>query len=130
MPIRVTGKFDVKLAPQDDGTGDAMLGRMTIDKRYHGELDAAGKGQMLSALTGTKNSAGYVAIERVTGSLKGKKGSFVIQHSGTMSRGAQELNINVVPDSGTDELSGLSGKMMIRIVDGQHFYDFDYTFPE
>jgi len=84
----------------------------------------------LSAVTSVKGSAGYVAIDHVTGELDGRKGSFVLQHSGAMNRGAQVLSIMVVPDSGTGELAGLSGTLSINIVDGLHFYDFIYSLPE
>jgi Protein of unknown function (DUF3224) len=121
--------FDVKLTPEsNDGGGDGIsLARMSIDKRYHGELDGTGKGEMLSATTAMKGSAGYVAVERVFGTLQGRKGSFVIQHSGTMTRGAPILAITVVPDSGTGELAGIAGRMAIVIADGKHSYDFEYT---
>jgi len=109
--------------------GAALLGRSSLDKRYHGELEATSRGEMLSALTGTKGSAGYVAIERAVGTLAGRRGSFALQHFGVMARGAQRLTIEVVPDSGTDELSGLGGTMTIEITDGKHFYHFDYTLP-
>jgi hypothetical protein len=102
---------------------------MSIDKKFHGDLDGVSKGQMLAAGTVVKGSAGYVAIELITGTLHGRKGSFVLQHSGTMTRGAPELSVTVVPDSGTDQLVELSGKMMITIVNGKHLYDFDYTLP-
>jgi uncharacterized protein DUF3224 len=129
MPTRATGPFDVKLVPQstDSVPEGAALGRTSIDKQLHGDLEATSKGEMLSAMTSVKGSAGYVAIERVTGMLHGRKGSFVLQHSGTMARGAQKLTITVVPDSGTGDLAGLSGTMAIRIeTSGKHFYDFDY----
>ena len=122
-----TGPFEVKVTPQDDKSGDAALGRMTIDKQYHGDLEAAGKGQMLTAGTGVKGSGAYVAIERVTGTLRGRAGSFVLQHSGTMTQGVPHLTITVVPDSGTDQLTGIAGKMNINIADGKHSYDFEYT---
>lgn len=127
--MRVTGMFDVKLAPQaSDDVGDGVpLGRMSIEKRYHGDLDATGKGEMLTAMTSVKGSAGYVALEKVSGALQGRKGSFVIQHGGTMTRGAQSLSITVVPDSGRGELEGIAGKMAIVIADGKHSYDFEYT---
>lgn len=130
---RIEGAFDVKMSPQPAGTSaptlGATLGRMLLDKRYHGELDATAQGQMLSALTETQGSAGYVAIEHVTGRLQGRSGSFVLQHHGLMNRGAQQLGIVVVPDSGTGELQGLAGSMGIRIEGGRHFYSFDYTLP-
>lgn len=104
-----------------------MLGRMTIDKQFQGDLEATSKGQMLAAMTAEKGSAGYVAIEKVSGTLHGRKGTFVLQHSGTMNRGDQQLSIAVVPDSGTGELVGLIGKMTIKIEGGKHFYEFQYT---
>jgi hypothetical protein len=129
MPTHAGGPFDVKLTPQSSGDSaeDAILGRMTIDKQFHGDLEATSKGQMLTGMTSVKGSAGYVAIERVTGTLKGRKGSFILQHSGTMNRGEPTLSVTVVPDSGTDELKGLSGKMSIKIEQGKHSYDFEYT---
>ncbi|MDR3703575.1 MAG: DUF3224 domain-containing protein [Candidatus Sulfopaludibacter sp.] len=126
--MRATGPFEVKLTPQPvDESGDATLGRMSIDKQFHGGLEGASKGQMLSAGTPVKGSAGYVAMERVTGALNGRKGSFILQHSATMTRGTPQLSITVVPDSGTDQLTGLAGKMDIQIAGGKHSYDFDYT---
>jgi hypothetical protein len=128
--LHAVGPFDVKVTHQDENTGDPLLNRMTLDKQYHGDLEATGKGQMLTAGTEVKGSAGYVAIEKVTGSLKGRVGSFVLQHTGTMTRNVPELDIAVVPDSGTGELKGLSGKMKINIAgDGKHSYDFEYTLP-
>jgi hypothetical protein len=132
MAGHASGPFDVKLVPQ--GPGDiaegSALGRMSIDKQYHGDLEAVGKGEMLTAGTDVKGSAGYVAIERVTGMLQGRKGSFVLQHSGTLTRGAPQQSITVVPDSGTGQLVGLTGKLTVIIADGKHSYDFDYTLPE
>jgi hypothetical protein len=124
--MKAQGTFDVKLTPQDAGEG-ATLGRMAIDKRFHGDLDGTSTGLMLSAMTGVKGSAGYVAMETVTGVLQGRKGTFVLQHSGTMHRGAPSLTIGVVPDSGTGELTGLSGRMTIAVADGAHSYELDYT---
>ena len=131
VTARASGTFDVKLAPLplETADGDSALGRMSADKTYHGDLHGTGKGQMLTAMTAVKGSAGYVAIELVRGSLGGRSGTFVLQHTGTMSHGAQELSITVVPDSGTGELEGLTGKMAIIIVDGKHSYDFEYTLP-
>jgi hypothetical protein len=132
MTNRATGTFEVSLkplSPPEDVVG-ASLGRMSLDKQFAGDLVGVGKGEMLSAITQTKGSAGYVAIERVTGTLHGRKGSFVFQHTGTMNRGAQELSITVVPDSGTEELAGLSGKFTLNIVDKQHLYEFEYSLPE
>jgi uncharacterized protein DUF3224 len=126
------GTFDVKVSPQptDDRSADPSLARLTLDKQFHGDLEGSSKGQMLAASTSVKGSAGYVAIERVTGTLRGRKGSFTLQHFGTMTRGAPHLVVNVVPDSGTDELTGLAGAMTIKIEDGKHFYDFEYTLEE
>jgi len=136
MSAHATGPFDVKVLPQTpDGTfEDATMGRMTIDKQYHGDLEATSKGQMLTAMTETKGSAGYVAIERVTGTLRtpngARTGTFMLQHTGTMSRGVPQLSVTVVPDSGTAQLVGLAGKMTIHVTDGKHSYDFDYTLPQ
>ena len=129
---RASGTFEVKLKPQvtDDKAEDATLGRMSFDKQFHGDLEAISKGEMLTAGTGIKGSAGYVAIERVSGTLHGRSGTFVLQHSGTMTRGAPELTVTVVPDSGTGQLVGLAGKMAIKIADGKHSYDFEYTLAE
>jgi len=128
---RATGTFDVKLSPQAmDEKADAGVGRMSLDKQFHGDLEATSKGEMLSASTSVKGSAGYVAIERVSGTLHGRSGSFTLQHSGTMTRGAPQLTITVVPDSGSDQLKGLAGKMMITIADGKHSYEFEYTLTE
>jgi len=127
MTHHATGPFEVKLTPQPSEAENPALGRMTIDKQFHGELEAVSQGQMLSALTSTKGSAGYVAMEVVDGTLGGHKGTFVLQHSGTMDRGRSQLSVTVVPDSGTDELRGLSGSMKVRIEPGgKHFYDFNY----
>jgi hypothetical protein len=103
---------------------------MSIDKQFHGDLEGTSKGQMLSAMGSVKGSAGYVALERITGTLKGRSGSFVLQHSGTMTRGAPQLSVTVVPDSGTGQLVGLAGALTIKIDNGKHSYDFDYTLPE
>lgn len=130
MSKRATGPFDVKLTPNDEGAA-MPVGRMTIDKQFHGDLEATSKGQMLMASSSSvQGSAGYVAIEKVTGSLNGRRGSFYLQHSGTMTRGAGELTITVIPDSGADQLVGLTGRMNIIITDGKHSYDFDYTLPD
>jgi len=132
MTARATGTFDVKLTPATEGKGEASpLGRMTIDKQFHGDLEGTSKGEMLTAMTAVKGSAGYVAIERVTAALRGRKGTFALQHSGIMTRGAPSLTITVVPDSGTDQLAGLAGKMAIIIgADGKHSYEFDYTLTD
>lgn len=132
MPAHATGPFDVKLTPQDDKL-DPTLGRMIIEKQFHGDLEATSKGQMFAASTDVKGSAGYVAIERVTGTLRTanglRTGSFTLQHSGTLTRGAPQLSVTVVPDSGAGELVGLTGKMAINIVEGKHSYDFEYALP-
>ena len=129
---RATGTFEVKLNPQQlaDKTADATLGRLSIDKQFQGDLEAVSKGEMLSAGTSVKGSAGYVAIERVSGTLQGRSGAFVLQHTGTMTRGTAQLSVTVVPDSGTGQLAGLAGTMTINVVDGKHFYDFEYTIAE
>jgi Protein of unknown function (DUF3224) len=130
--MHATGTFEVKLSPLEMHhkiDGDTR-GRMSIDKQFHGDLEGASQGEMLTAMTGVKGSAGYVAIERVTGSLRGRSGTFVFQHSATMTRGEPQLSVTVVPDSGTGELTGLTGKMAINIADGKHSYDFEYTLPE
>jgi hypothetical protein len=127
---RATGSFDITMKPLGSATAEPTLGRMSADKQYHGDLEAAAKGEMLTATTDVKNSAVYVAIERVTGTLHGKRGSFILHHTGVMSRGEQHLTIAVVPDSGTDQLVGLTGTMSIDIApDGKHSYTFEYTLP-
>jgi hypothetical protein len=132
MTQHATGPFDVKLAPLDPAfkTDDNSLSRMSIDKQFHGDLDATSKGEMLAASTSVKGSAGYVALERVSGTLHGRSGTFVLQHNATMNRGTPQLSITVVPDSGTGQLTGLSGSMNIIIKDGKHSYDFAYTLPD
>ena len=136
MSAHATGPFDVKVVPQapDGKFEDATMGRMTIDKQYHGDLEATSRGQMLTAMTETKGSAGYVGVERVTGTLRTptgpRAGTFMLQHSGTMNRGVPQLSVTVVPDSGTGQLVGLTGKMTINVTDGKHSYDFDYTLPQ
>ena len=130
--MHARGPFDVQLAPQPAAPGiePAKLVRQTLDKRFHGELDATSLGEMIAAMTEVQGSAGYVAMERVTGTLAGRRGSFVLQHSATMNRGVPSLSITVVPDSGTGELAGLSGAMNIIIAEGgKHSYDFEYTLP-
>lgn len=132
MTNRASGPFTVKITPQppEADIGDPTVGRMALDKQFQGDLEATSKGQMLAAGTDVKGSAGYVALERVSGSLHGKIGTFALQHSGTMTRGAPQLIITVVPDSGTGQLAGLAGKMMITIAEGKHSYDFEYTLAE
>jgi hypothetical protein len=132
MTARATGPFDVKLTPLDPAnkTDDNSLGRMSSDKQFRGDLEGTSKGEMLTAGTSVKGSAGYVAIERVSGSLNGRTGTFILQHNATMNRGAPQLNIIVVPDSGTGQLAGLTGTMNIIIADGKHSYDFTYSLPD
>jgi hypothetical protein len=131
MTKHASGTFDVKIRPQTDANiSDPTVTRMSLDKQFHGDLQASSRGQMLAVHGDAKGSAGYVAMERVTGSLHGRSGSFALQHSGTMTRGAPQLVITVVPDSGTRELLGLAGTLMINIVDDKHFYAFDYTLIE
>jgi hypothetical protein len=129
MSVRASGEFEVKLTPQNE-SADMPVGRMMLDKEFHGGLEGTSKGQMLMASSDSvPGSAGYVAIEKVTGTLSGRSGSFYLQHSGIMTRGAGELTITVVPDTGTDQLAGLTGHMNIIIADGKHSYEFDYTLP-
>jgi uncharacterized protein DUF3224 len=130
--MHATGTFDVELnpIPTYNASEGAKLGRMSIDKQFHGDLEATSQGEMLSAMTDVDGSAGYVAIERVSGTLNGRGGSFVLQHDATMTRGKQHLNIIVVPDSGSGELAGLSGTMQIMIAEGKHSYEFEYALGE
>jgi hypothetical protein len=124
----ISGAFDVKMTPQSTVNEAAQLGRFSLDKTYHGDLEGTASGEMVAVMTAEKGSAGYVAIERVTATLAGRKGTFALQHSATMNRGTPDLTIIVVPDSGTDGLAGLTGRMQIRIEPGgKHFYDFTYT---
>lgn len=129
--MKATGSFDVKLTPEaPPETADGIaLGRMSIEKRFHGDLEAAGHGTMLTAGAEANGTAAYVAIERVTGTLGGRVGAFVLMHNGTMTRDAQRLAITVAPGSGTGQLAGIAGTLTIRIVEKQHFYVFDYTLP-
>ena len=131
MTKHATGTFEVKLNPQavEEKVGDPTVGRMSIDKQFHGDIEGTSKGQMLVTGTEVQGSAGYVAMERVTGTLHGHRGTFALQHSGMMTRGTPQLSVTVVPDSGTGELVGLAGKMTINIVDGKHLYEFEYTLP-
>jgi hypothetical protein len=133
MASHARGPFDVSVNPLEpyNQTEGANLGRMSIDKQFHGDLQATSKGEMLSAMTAVKGSAGYVAMEYVTGTLHGRHGSFAMQHNATMTRGTPYMNIVVVPDSGTGELSGLSGKMTIIIAEGgKHSYEFEYALED
>ena len=130
--MKISGTFEAILKPLDSyvaGQQGVTLARMSIDKTFRGELEAVSTGEMLGAMTSVGVSAGYVAIEQVMGSLSGKKGSFVLQHFGTMAEGENRLVLEVVPGSGSDELKGLSGEMAIGIEDEEHFYDFDYDLP-
>lgn len=129
--MHASGTFEVKMIPRpaEEGVGDASIGRMALDKQYHGDLEATGGGQMLAIRTAVEGSAGYVALERISGTLHGRSGAFALQHSGTMARGAPQLVITVVPDSGSGELLGLAGKLAIAIADGKHSYDFEYSLP-
>jgi hypothetical protein len=132
MSAVAKGSFTVEMKPlsEPNAADGVSLGRMSLDKRFEGDLVAAGKGEMLTALTPVKGSAGYVAIERVTGTLHGRTGSFVFQHTGTMDRGAQQLSITVVPGSGTGALAGITGTFKLSIVEGKHFYEFEYSLPQ
>ena len=124
MPI-ASGTFDVKLNPQPT---DAPIGRMSIDKTFHGDLEGISKGEMLAARSAVAGSAGYVALEKVTATLDGKKGEFFLQHNGLMDRNTPSLVVVVVPDSATGDLQGLSGTMTIEVRDKKHFYSFNYEF--
>jgi Protein of unknown function (DUF3224) len=125
------GTFEVKVTPAaNEKAGDAAIGRFLLDKQFQGDLDGTSKGEMLGASTSVKGSAAYVALEHVSGTLKGRKGSSILQHTGTMTRGALQMTVTVVPDSGTEQLTGIAGTMTIKIVDGKHFYDFEYTLPQ
>jgi len=127
-----TGTFEVKMTSQtaDEQAQAASIGRMSFDKQWHGDLTGVSKGEMLAFGTGAKGSSGgYVAMEQFTGTLAGRSGSFVLQQTGTMTRGEPKLTISVVPDSGTGQLVGLTGTLNIIIADGKHSYDFEYTLP-
>ncbi|HEY6337061.1 MAG TPA: DUF3224 domain-containing protein [Candidatus Sulfotelmatobacter sp.] len=129
MSTHASGPFEVKVTPQPLDEADGGLGRMSLDKQFHGDLEATSKGQMLAAMSPVQGSGGYVAMECVTGTLKGRSGSFVLQHTGTMTHGVPQMTVSVVPDSGTDQLVGLTGVMTIKVADGKHFYEFEYTLP-
>jgi Protein of unknown function (DUF3224) len=132
MTVHAQGTFEVKLTPQlpEDKSEGSTLGRMLIEKQFHGDLEAVSHGQMLTGMTAVQGSGAYVAIERVTGTLNGRRGGFILHHLGIMVRGAPQLNVTVVPDSGTVDLVGLAGTMTIIITDGKHSYDFAYSLPE
>ena len=129
--MRAKGTFEVKLSPLEtyNQSADAKIGRMSIDKTFAGDLVGTSQGEMLSGGSPAEGSAGYVAIERVTGALQGRSGSFLLQHSGTMTPTSQKTTITVVFGSGTGELEGIAGTMSIEIEDGKHFYDFEYELP-
>lgn len=129
--MRAKGTFEVELRPLEtyNQAADAKVGRMSIDKTFAGDLVGTSQGEMLSGGSPAEGSAGYVAIERVTGTLQGLAGSFLLQHSGTMTPTSQSLTITVVPSSGTGELEGIAGTMAIEIEDGRHFYELEYTLP-
>lgn len=131
MTFHATGTFDVKNSPlpAEDSTGGAAIGRFAIDKQFHGDLEGSSKGQMLGAGDPSTGTAGYVAMEYVTATLKGRSGSFTLQHMGTMSGGKFDLNVMVVPGSGKGDLAGIAGTMKIVIAGGKHSYEFDYTLP-
>jgi hypothetical protein len=131
MTQHAKGPFDVKILPQPpDAVGHEKIGRMGLDKKFHGDLEAVSLGQMLAFMGGAKDSGSYVAVERVEGTLGGKKGTFALHHLGIMDRGAQDLTIGVVPGSATGELAGLTGSMKILIAPGgAHSYEFDYSLP-
>jgi hypothetical protein len=134
MTGHASGSFEVKMTPKSWDNKEmegANFGRMSGDKQLHGGLEGTGKGEMLSFLSDVKGSGAYVAIERISGTLDGRIGTFVLQHSGTMSGSSQQMNITVVPDSGTGQLAGVAGKFTIKFDEkGNHFYEFDYTLPE
>ncbi|MDR9416466.1 MAG: DUF3224 domain-containing protein [Gracilimonas sp.] len=127
--MKISGTFEIETKPMEgyaEGKDGVSMNRMSIDKTFHGKLKASSKGEMLAAMSPVKGSAGYVAIEQVSGELAGKKGSFVLQHFGTMDKGKERLILEVVPDSGTGELEGLSGSMEINREKGDHFYVFEF----
>jgi hypothetical protein len=128
-PAHVSGRFDVKLIPQDDTDDPSGLARLLLDKTFHGELEATSRGQMLGVRTAGNTSGGYVAMEKVTGTLQGRSGSFWLQHYGVARRGVNTLTLEVVPDSGEGELEGLGGAMRIVVKEGgAHYYEFDFGF--
>lgn len=126
------GTFEVTIIPQpyQDGAGDSSVGRMAIAKVFSGEMNGTGSGQMLAYRSSVPGSAGYVAMEKVQGTLNGRQGSFIMQHNGIMNRGESQLTIRIVPDSGTDQLTGIAGEMLLNIEQGKHYYEFRYTLPE
>ena len=131
MTKKATGTFEVKMVaqPWNESSTDQTLSRYLLDKQFHGDIEANSQGQMLSAGSTEKSSAVYVAIERVVGTLNGRKGSFVLYHTGIMNRGVPQLTIAVGPDSGSEELKGLTGQLKVEIADGKHSYEFEYSLP-
>ena len=131
MP-QAKGEFEVKRIPQEelDIGGGASVGHSRFDKRFRGPLDAASVVHMLAVMSPVAGSGAYVAIERIEGTLNGRRGSFFAQHNGVMDRGKPSLDLTVVPDTGTDELTGLHGRITIDIADGKHFYTFEYDFRD
>jgi hypothetical protein len=132
VTLHAKGTFEVQMTPQpgDDSAAGVTISRTNLDKQFHGELEGASKVQMLGTMTSVKGSAGYVAMERFTGTLAGRAGGFVLQHSGTMNRGTLQLSVTIVPDSGSGQLTGIYGSMTIEITEGKHYYDLAYTLPE
>ena len=130
--LRASGTFDVVLnpLPLDDKAEDGVSTRLSLAKTFSGDLEGTSRGQMLAAEASVQGSGAYVAIERITGTLNGRRGTFVVQHSGWMSKAGMQLTVTVVPDSGTEQLTGLAGAMTIKIVGKQHFYEFEYTLPD
>ena len=126
------GTFEVTITPQvhQQSVGDVSVARMAIAKIFSGEMTGTGSGEMLAYRSTVPGSAGYVAMEKVQGVLNGHQGSFVMQHGGMMNRGESQLSIKIVPDSGTEQLSGIAGEMLLTIEQGKHFYEFRYTLPE
>jgi hypothetical protein len=132
MGMHAKGTFEVKITPQSfaEGVGDPTVGRMAIEKHFKGDMEGVGRGQMLAVGTAIDGSAGYVAMERVQATLHGREGSFALQHNGVMNRGTPQLAITIVPDSGTDGLSGIAGALTIRIADSAHHYELAYSLPD
>ena len=126
------GTFEVTIIPQShqEGVGDSSVARMALVKVFIGDMNGTGLGQMLAYRSSVAGSAGYVAMENVQGVLNGRAGSFIMQHNGTMNRGEPQLSIKIVPDSGTEQLSGIAGEMLLKIEDGKHYYEFQYALPE
>ncbi len=129
MSTHAKGTFDVKITPNGTQEGDAGLAKLLVQKTFHGDLEATSKGEMLTGDSTRKDSGVYVLIERVSGTLNGRKGSFILHHNGIMDRGTPHLDILVAPDSGTDDLTGLTGRLGIEIKDGKHYYDLEYSLP-